>query len=190
MYVIQSFVENFILQRAAASSSITLHRASLSGGGLSQAPFPTPEYNTDTFTVIIGFTIGFFIIIAYIWPFTRLVKSLVEEKELKIKEVSTHAIVLYACMCVHVYVYVCVLCYSQVAKMMGLSDTVLWLSWFITYVVMFFVASLLLMIITCTAIFPNADAGRIFGTHTMYCAHSSSWCCYVCDNGGCNFHSH
>eukprot|EP00466_Bigelowiella_natans_P005589 jgi/Bigna1/138682/aug1.46_g13390 len=49
-------------------------------------PFPTPEYEDDIFVQIVAAVLGLFLTLAFIWPLQRITKSLVEEKENRIKE--------------------------------------------------------------------------------------------------------
>lgn len=49
-------------------------------------PFPTMPYIFDPFATNVGDSVGLLFIVAFLWPVTRLVKCLVEEKELRIKE--------------------------------------------------------------------------------------------------------
>ena len=54
---------------------------------LTAAPFPIPAHQSDNFGAIVGQLLGLFLILAWAWPFSRLVRNLVEEKEARIKEV-------------------------------------------------------------------------------------------------------
>lgn len=50
-------------------------------------PMPTAAYSQNFFYLMVGFLLGFTIVMAYLFPFARLIKSLVEEKETKMKEI-------------------------------------------------------------------------------------------------------
>lgn len=54
-------------------------------------PFPFPAHKQDNFKSYIGDFLGFFLVFAFMWPFSRLVRNMVEEKEKKLSEgVRTH----------------------------------------------------------------------------------------------------
>jgi hypothetical protein len=80
-------------------------------------PFPIPAHLTDTFAGLVGDLLGLFLIIAWMWPFSRLVRNIVEEKEGRVKEGL---------------------------KVMGLSNAVFWLSWATTYLIIMTISCLIL----------------------------------------------
>jgi hypothetical protein len=49
-------------------------------------PFPTPKHRIDPFASYIDDQFGLLFLFAYMWPFSRLVRNMVEEKETRIKE--------------------------------------------------------------------------------------------------------
>ena len=51
----------------------------------------------DGFVTIVEGLLGIFMILEFLWPFSRLVRNLVDEKEQKIKEGSTVLFALIAC---------------------------------------------------------------------------------------------
>jgi hypothetical protein len=53
---------------------------------LRTVPFPTPPYINDIFADVISGVLGLFFTLVYIWPVTRIIKAIVEEKELRLKE--------------------------------------------------------------------------------------------------------
>ena len=75
------------------------------------APYPTQSYNANPFFLRVGFLLGLAMVMATLYPLSRLMKSVVEEKELKLREVM---------------------------KIMGLLDWAHQLSWFISAFVLFF----------------------------------------------------
>eukprot|EP00457_Paulinella_chromatophora_P000191 gb/GEZN01000191.1/.p1 GENE.gb/GEZN01000191.1/~~gb/GEZN01000191.1/.p1 ORF type:complete len:1907 (-),score=328.53 gb/GEZN01000191.1/:145-5865(-) len=90
------------------------------------APFPTPEHSQDNFASYMDKGIGLLLVIAFYWPFSGLVKSVVEEKELKLQEGM---------------------------KMMGLQSTAFWLSWISTALVSLLCSCLLILALNAT-VFP------------------------------------
>lgn len=49
-------------------------------------PFPTPAYSQNPFFTAVGFLLGLTIAMSFLYPVSRLIKSLVEEKETRMKE--------------------------------------------------------------------------------------------------------
>jgi len=49
-------------------------------------PMPTAAYSQNSFFLAVGYLLGLTIVMAYLYPTSRLIKSLVEEKETKLKE--------------------------------------------------------------------------------------------------------
>jgi hypothetical protein len=68
-----------------------------SSSTLSATAFPIPSHQSDNFGAVVGQLLGLFLMLAWAWPFSRLVRNLVEEKEARIKEglkmmVSSHVL--------------------------------------------------------------------------------------------------
>eukprot|EP00002_Diphylleia_rotans_P024252 TRINITY_DN477_c0_g2_i1.p1 TRINITY_DN477_c0_g2~~TRINITY_DN477_c0_g2_i1.p1 ORF type:complete len:1671 (+),score=364.81 TRINITY_DN477_c0_g2_i1:51-5063(+) len=99
------------------------------------APYPTPEYQRTAFFDALQGIMGFFIALAFIWPVSRLVKNIVEEKEYRIKEGM---------------------------KMMGLKGWVFNASWFLTYLIIFFISSFLIFLLLGPTIFQHCDQALVF----------------------------
>ena len=74
-------------------------------------PAPTYAFDSNVFYSSVGALLGLALTMSTLYPVSRLVKSVVEEKESKMREVM---------------------------KIMGLSDTVHHLSWFVTAFLNFF----------------------------------------------------
>ena len=131
--LLQSFMDDYILQQALAAS----------GGSQSQwpqrqlllQPMPTPPYIQDDFADTISTFLGLLFTVIFLWPVTRIIKLLVEEKETSIREGML---------------------------MMGLSSSTLWLSWLLTYALIFALTSLIITLITAKNVFEYSDKGFIF----------------------------
>jgi len=80
-------------------------------------PFPTPHYTMDTFATIIGQSLGFVLVLIYVWNMTRVVSSFIEERETLVF-------------------------FHQ--KMAGLSAIAHILSWTVLYVIIFAIVAFLL----------------------------------------------
>ncbi len=103
---------------------------------------PIPEHQTDDFALYIGDNLGLFLTIVFIWTLSRIVTSLVEEKELRIREGM---------------------------KMMGLKHWVLILSWVITYLVIFFLTALSITVTTSTSVYKYSSSAYIFFFYFLFC---------------------
>ena len=79
--------------------------------------FPSPCYKQDEFLYAISRTIPLFMTLAWLFSVGMIVKGIVYEKETRLKEVM---------------------------KIMGLGNSILWLSWFITTFILLFSAAVLL----------------------------------------------
>ena len=82
--------------------------------------FPSPCYKEDQFLWAISRTIPLFMVLAWLFSVGMIVKGIVYEKETRLKEVM---------------------------KIMGLGNSILWLSWFLSTFIMLFTASILLSLI-------------------------------------------
>jgi ATP-binding cassette subfamily A (ABC1) protein 3 len=103
-------------------------------------PMPTHAHIDDLFATVLSSLIGFLYALAFIWPVTKIVKQLVEEKENRIKEGM---------------------------KMMGLSETALFLSHLTTYIFVFAVIAILCMLVTLNT-YENSDKGFVFTFFFFY----------------------
>eukprot|EP00468_Gymnochlora_sp_CCMP2014_P005803 CAMPEP_0167753008 /NCGR_PEP_ID=MMETSP0110_2-20121227/7466_1 /TAXON_ID=629695 /ORGANISM="Gymnochlora sp., Strain CCMP2014" /LENGTH=1725 /DNA_ID=CAMNT_0007638709 /DNA_START=398 /DNA_END=5575 /DNA_ORIENTATION=- len=98
-------------------------------------PMPLPEYTDDTFATIVGVTLGLFLVLTFTWPLQRIIKSLVEEKQYRIKDLMFQ---------------------------MSLSPTAWYMAWLSCYATMFLLTSILIVIITAGNIYKNSSAFLIF----------------------------
>lgn len=48
--------------------------------------FPIPAHKQDNFKSYVGQVFGLFLVVAFMWPFSRMVRNMVEEKEMKLSE--------------------------------------------------------------------------------------------------------
>ena len=84
-------------------------------------PFPTYEYNQNPFYNRVGFLLGLAMVMSTMYPLSRLVKSVVKEKETRLREVM---------------------------KIMGLRDWAHQLSWFLSAFVLFFWIAISFLFVT------------------------------------------
>lgn len=98
-------------------------------------PFPTRAHKQDDFKTYVENIFGAFLIMAFIWPFSRMVRNMVEEKEKRLKEVM---------------------------KIMGLRNSFWWIHWGITYLLVFTVSCVLVVLAARVNLFKYSDAGVLF----------------------------
>jgi hypothetical protein len=80
-------------------------------------PMPTASYSQNTFYLAVGYLLGLTIVMAYLYPTSRLIKSMVEEKETRMKETLF---------------------------ILGVRPWAHWWSWLISSLLVFFIISVLL----------------------------------------------
>ena len=124
--LMQDHVEQWIIEE---ETGVTLQRS------YSFQPFGTPPYVQDGFADTVSSVLGLFFTIIYMWPVTRLVKGIVEEKQLRIKEGM---------------------------RMMGLPDSALFCSWFATYALIFFLTAIGITIVTSRSVYEHSNKFYIF----------------------------
>lgn len=63
---------------------------------------------------------------------------------------------------------------------MGLSESVLWLSWTLTYTIMFFITSLCVTLVLCgSTVYPKSDFGLIFILFFFFSLSVIAYCHFV-----------
>jgi hypothetical protein len=142
-HLMQDFVEKWIVEQ---TTGIKLDRS------YSFQPFPTPPYIFDNFASVISGVLGLFFTIIYMWPVTRLVKGIVEEKQLRIKEGM---------------------------RMMGLPDSALYCSWFGTYCIIFAITSLLITLVTAASVYEKSNKVYIFLFFFLFSLSTFSFCWFT-----------
>lgn len=145
-HLLQDHVSNFIIRHESGSKITSLSRE------YQFQPFPTPPYIDDPFANTIANVLGLFFTIIYMWPVTRLIKGIVEEKQLRIKEGM---------------------------RMMGLPDSALYCSWFGTYTLIFFLTSLLITIVTSGSVYAHSNKFYIFLFFFFFAMSTFSFCWLV-----------
>jgi ABC-type multidrug transport system ATPase subunit len=105
-------------------------------------------YSNDDFADIVGSTLGFVLTLIFIWPLTRIVSGLVEEKELKLKASM---------------------------QLMGLGQASLFFSWLTTYTIIFAIISLILCLCSFWGIYSNSFIIFIFILYFFFGMTVFSW---------------
>jgi hypothetical protein len=131
---LQSFIDNYIL--STVSSSVPTNAS------VSYQPFPTIPHYSSTFASQVATFLGLLYTLVFMWPVSRIVKQVVEEKELRIRESM---------------------------KIMGLSDSVLWTTWLVLYLIIFFISAIIIIIITSSNMYQFSNKGYAFVVASLPC---------------------
>jgi len=131
------FTNHFVSVKHMIDSFIIEH---VSGAPLNNfdaefVPFPIAAHKQDNFAASLGNMLGLLLVLAFTWPFSRMVRNMVEEKEKKIREGM---------------------------KMMGLHNSVFWWSWSLTYLVMYLISCIAVAVVCHPDVFPHSNAFIIF----------------------------
>jgi ABC-type Na+ transport system ATPase subunit NatA len=102
---------------------------------VSMSLFPQPAYEANNFQQTIASLLPIFYMLAFLYPFSRMIRNLVLEKEMKIKEGM---------------------------KIMGLSGTVYAMSWLITLGVQLLIMCLLILLTVRGSVFEFSDDLPVF----------------------------
>jgi len=98
-------------------------------------PMPTPDYSQNVFYTAVGYLLGLAISMGFLYPMSRLVKSVVEEKESRMKETML---------------------------ILGVHPTVLWLSWVLTAYITFTLIAVLVTLVIHASFLPSSSTGLLF----------------------------
>ena len=105
-------------------------------------PFTTREYDENPFYAAVGFLLGLGLVMSTLYPMSRLTKSMVEEKETKLREVM---------------------------KIMGLTDSAHLTSWFITGFWLFFWIAVSVTWVTTMSFIKSSNPIIIFWFFFWFC---------------------
>ena len=125
--LIQNWVDNYIIQQITGDKSSYIAPAFV--------PMYYDEWVDDDFVVIIKKDFSFLVTTVYLVPFSRMIASIVYEKEYKIKEMM---------------------------MMMGLSNFVYWMSWITYYFILYVILAIFATGILGNCMFEYSDAGYLF----------------------------
>lgn len=115
-------------------------------------PFPTAKYSLNPFYSQVGFLLGLGLTMATLYPVSRLVKSLVEEKETRMREIM---------------------------KIMGLLDYVHLLSWFITAFVLFFWIALSSSYVCSASFLKASNTVLVFAYFFLFAMSEITFCFFL-----------
>jgi ATP-binding cassette subfamily A (ABC1) protein 3 len=99
------------------------------------APMPTAAYSQNPFFLQVGYLLGFTMVMAFLYPTSRLIKTIVEEKETKMKETLL---------------------------ILGVRGWAHWLSWFISSLVVFFIITVSVTFTLTSTVLVHSNPVYIF----------------------------
>ena len=82
-YSYQTLIFNHAFNVCSASSSSNIEEVKIMA---SVSLMPTTAYQTDDFQYVISSTLGIFYMLSFLYPVSRIIRSLVLEKETRIRE--------------------------------------------------------------------------------------------------------
>lgn len=112
-------------------------------------PFPSPSYDANPFYLTIGLFLGLAISMSCVYPVSRVVKSIVEEKEMKMRELM---------------------------KIMGLKTWVHQLSWFISTFILFLWIAITATLISKGSFLAHSDISLVFAFYFLYSLSLTTFC--------------
>lgn len=160
---LQQMIDSFIIAKTGEeytqfpmfqNEDIREERKLFQPGTIHAAAFPIQEFTFDTFFDLVQDLIPMIFVIVYLMPVSQIVAVIVLEKEVRAREMM---------------------------RIMGVSDFMIILSWYLTYATFFFVLSLLMTVI-CGVIFPSSAAagggfaGSLFLIFLLFGATTIAFC--------------
>ena len=124
-----------------SSSSSAASQCSASPPAVVGIPMPTPAYINNAFFGSVGFLLGLALTMASLYPMSRLTKSVVEEKESRMREVM---------------------------KIMGLYDWANQLSWFIIAFLVFFWIAISSTFVSHATFLANTNVSILFAYFFLF----------------------
>lgn len=110
---------------------------------------PTAAFSQNTFYLAVGSLLGLSIVMAYLYPTSRLIKTIVEEKEMGMKETML---------------------------ILGVRPWAHWWSWLITSLVVFFVITVLVTLALARNILKNSAPAYLFWWIWFFSTANTGFC--------------
>jgi len=115
----------------------------LDSGDVWSIPMPTPFYSQNAFYVAAGFLLGLAIAMGFLYPTSRLVKSIVEEKESRMKETLL---------------------------ILGVKKWTHWISWVITAYISFVFIAIVMTVISSRSLLSHSSPVYVFFYYLFFCS--------------------
>jgi hypothetical protein len=114
-------------------------------------PFPVPAFTQNLFYQIVLYPLTLLFVIAFVYPVSRLISALVQEKELKLRESM---------------------------RIMGTSDSALLGSWFLSYATTYLILCVLITL-TGTRLFPASSPVYVFALFYTFSLSTITLCMFI-----------
>jgi len=111
-------------------------------------PMPTPAYSQNSFFAVVGYLLGLTIAMAFLYPVSRLIKLLVEEKETRMKETLL---------------------------ILGVRPFAHWISWVITSAVVFFIIDVLVTVTLSSNVLKFSSPAYLFVYISLFSSASAGF---------------
>lgn len=123
---LQRTINEFALNRSGCEEDLS---------SIMSAPFPTAAYSQNPFFLQVGYLLGLTLVMAFLYPTSRLIKTIVEEKETKMKETLL---------------------------ILGVRGWAHWMSWFITSLLIFLIITVAATFTLTSTMLEKSSVGYIF----------------------------
>lgn len=115
-------------------------------------PFPVPEQSSDALADDLGQIIGLYFVLSFMWPYSRMVRNIVQEKEDRLREGM---------------------------RVMGMANAAFWLSHIITYTLLFLTITVIATLLLCGSFFQYSAPGVIFLMFFLFGLSLVAMACFV-----------
>jgi hypothetical protein len=132
---IERAIDQWVFEYTGATSNTEFEECAAGAPAPVMVPFPTFAYEQNPYYTSVGFLLGLAMIMSTMYPMSKLTKSIVEEKETKMRELM---------------------------KIMGLKDWIHRFTWFITAFVLFFWIAVTSTLITSGSFLIKSDSFLLF----------------------------
>ncbi len=128
-------IDEWVFEYTGATSNTKYEECSAGAPSPVFIPFPTFAYEQNPYYTSVGFLLGLAMIMSTMYPMSKLTKSIVEEKETKMRELM---------------------------KIMGLKDWIHRFTWFITAFILFFWIAITSTLITTGSFLTKSNSFLLF----------------------------
>jgi ATP-binding cassette subfamily A (ABC1) protein 3 len=115
-------------------------------------PFPSPAYYQDGFADSMQFSFGILMVVAFMWPLSRMVRNLVDEKENRTKEAL---------------------------RMIGVANSTFWLSWLVAYLCVLTPVCVVFTLISRALFLPNSSGLLVFLLYFLFVVNILCFACFL-----------
>ena len=115
-------------------------------------PFPTAAYSQNSFYLVVGYLLGLTIVMAFLYPTSRLIKGIVEEKETRMRETMF---------------------------ILGVRPWANWWAWLVSSLVVFFIVSLLVTQLLSANVLIHSSTVYLFMLIWLFSTATIGFCFFI-----------